>query len=285
VPIYAGTYLWHLNLALCGYAVLLGVAVSRFLGSLPSAAVRRFGLIGFCGSLLLLGKVNFDACLTRGVHRLAYMLNTTEVITHPPVPAERLGQKPLIYIEDRLGLGRWNYGSSYLFSFAYLNLEIEQVTVPPLAQMPGELIGNWFQRKNAFFFRYDDQFKWRDATAEFASHTIGRLTQYTNELFAKGRGKEVPAILAPVMDRLANDGIARYHYALGLQMQGKTEEALKEYATAERIMPRFFFIFFNRGRMFADLHRNKEACGDYKRAVSLDGSNVTAAQMVRETCH
>jgi tetratricopeptide (TPR) repeat protein len=172
-----------------------------------------------------------------------------------------------------------------LFSFAYLNLEIEQVTVPPLAQMPGELIGNWFQRKNAFFFRYDDQFKWRDATAEFASHTIGRLTQYTNELFAKGRGKEVPAILAPVMDRLANDGIARYHYALGLQMQGKTEEALKEYATAERIMPRFFFIFFNRGRMFADLHRNKEACADYKRAVSLDGSNVTAAQMVRETCH
>ena len=40
IPVYSGGYLWHISLALCGYAVLCGAGISRLLGSVQSPGVR-----------------------------------------------------------------------------------------------------------------------------------------------------------------------------------------------------------------------------------------------------
>ncbi len=175
VPVYAGGYLWHNNLALCGYAVLAGVGLARFVEVLRSRALKRLYLVALVGVFLALGRVDVHNALYAGVHATAFRLNSAALFVHPPVARQKLGAAPLIFIEDRLELTRWAYGSGNLFPLVYQRPEIRQEEVPAMDHVPVELCRRWLAEKNAFFFRYDDQFRWYDATAEFTRYALARL--------------------------------------------------------------------------------------------------------------
>jgi len=79
-----------------------------------------------------------------------------------------LGKAPRVYIEDRLGVGGWWYGCyQYLFNYTYLRHDIEEVVVPSLTTVPQDLRARWLAHRNAYFFRLDNNFDWRDASAQF----------------------------------------------------------------------------------------------------------------------
>src|SRR5262249_33926587 len=167
LPIYGGGFLWHINLPLVGYAVLFGLAASWAWQAIPTAAWRRAAAAAFFVGLAALARFNLHTELYSGTHALAFRINHS-VLSHPPVPADRLGTKPLVYIEDRLGVGGWWYGCyGILFNYTYLRKDIEEVVVPKLADVPQDLRARWLAHPNAFFFRLDENYDWRDASAEF----------------------------------------------------------------------------------------------------------------------
>lgn len=167
LPVYAGGFIWHINLPLVGYGVLFGMAGAWAWEGISSPIWRGSVLGVFLIGLLALGRHNLHTELYGGTHALAFRINHS-VLSHPPVPAERLGKAPLVYIEDRLGVGGWWYGCyGILFNYTYLRHDIEEVVVPPLAAVPQNLRDRWLAHPNAYFFRLDDNFDWRDASAEF----------------------------------------------------------------------------------------------------------------------
>ncbi|SPF41670.1 membrane hypothetical protein [Candidatus Sulfopaludibacter sp. SbA4] len=169
LPIYGGGFVWHINLPLVGYAVLFGLAATWAWEALPSAFWRRFaGGVFFLG-LLLLARANLHTELYSGTHALAFRINHS-VLSHPPVPPDRLGKAPLVFIEDRLGVGGWWYGCfGILFNYTYLRHDIQEVVVPQMAAVPQDLRARWLAHPNAYFFRLDDNFDRRDASTEFRS--------------------------------------------------------------------------------------------------------------------
>ena len=167
LPVYAGGFIWHINLPLVGYAVLFGMAGAWAWESISSRILCRFLLGVFLIGLVALGRYNLHTELYDGTHALAFRINHS-VLSRPPVPADQLGRAPLVYIEDRLGVGGWWYGCyRFLFNYTYLRHDIKEVVVPPLAAVPQNLRASWLAHPNAYFFRLDDNFDWRDASAEF----------------------------------------------------------------------------------------------------------------------
>ena len=167
LPVYSGGFLWHINLAVVGYSVLFGFAFSGLFASIKWAALGRAVFAAFLLGWLLLGRENLRTELDAGSHATGYRINHS-VLQHPPIPAAALGKEPLIYIEDRLGLGPWWYGCfGRLFNFAYLRHDIEEVIVPLVSSVPREARKKWLAHENAFFFRYDEDYNWHDASAEF----------------------------------------------------------------------------------------------------------------------
>jgi hypothetical protein len=72
-------------------------------------------------------------------------------------------------------MGPWWYGCfGSLFKFAYLRHDIEEVIVPKMASVSPEARAKWFAHRNAFFFRYDEDFNWRDASADFREALFDR---------------------------------------------------------------------------------------------------------------
>jgi hypothetical protein len=167
LPVYVGGFIWHVHLPLIGYGVLFGFAMAWWLEKIPArprggAAAALLTLL-----LLLLSRWNLRTELQGGVHTTGFRINHS-LIQHPPVARERLGSAPLIYIEDRLGIGGWWYGCyGKLFNFVYLRHDLEEVIVPELPEVPVPLRKRWLERTNAYFFRYDRRFRWRDASDEF----------------------------------------------------------------------------------------------------------------------
>jgi hypothetical protein len=167
IPTYAGGFFWHINLPLVGYCVLFGMAMAWWIEAIPSAVWRSVVLGLLLVGALLQGRENLHAELYHGLHASGFMINHS-LLSRPPLPASQLGKAPLIYIEDRLGLGPWWYGCfGRLFDFVYLRHDVEEVVVPTLHSVPEDLRQRWLARPNAFFFRYDENYDWHDATAEF----------------------------------------------------------------------------------------------------------------------
>jgi Malectin domain len=174
LPAYSGGFIWHINLIVVGYSVLFGFALAWCFDSMSSAPLRRAAIALFLAGGLLLGREDLKIELYAGSHATGFRLNHS-VIPHPPVPAGKLGKEPLIYIEDRLGMGPWWYGCfGSLFKFAYLRHDLEEVIVPPMASVPRDLRSKWLAHKNAFFFRYDENYNWHDASGDFRDASLRR---------------------------------------------------------------------------------------------------------------
>jgi hypothetical protein len=150
-----------------GYSVLFGLAAACWFPLLPSQWWRRAALAAFFLGCVALSRVNLHTELYSGTHATAFAINHS-VLRKPPVAPERLGKAPLIYIEDRLGMGPWWYGNyGLLFNFVYLRHDLQEVVVPRLPLVSQELRNRWLAHPNAYFFRYDEQYDWHDASAEF----------------------------------------------------------------------------------------------------------------------
>jgi len=172
LPVYGGGFLWHINLPLVGYSVLVGLAATWAWEAIPSVLWQRCAAGIFFLGLLALGRSNLHTELYSGTHALAFRINHS-VLSHPPVPPDRLGKAPLVFIEDRLGVGGWWYGCyGLLFNYTYLRHDIQEVVVPPLAAVPPDLRARWSAHPNAYFFRLDGNFDWRDASTEFRSALV-----------------------------------------------------------------------------------------------------------------
>jgi len=89
------------------------------------------------------------------------------VLTQPPVPRNRVSGKALVFVEDKNKLGSWSFGAGSLFNLVYLNPELHQEIVPVMDEVKEDDRIRWLRNKNAFFFRYDDQYHWSDATEQF----------------------------------------------------------------------------------------------------------------------
>jgi len=169
LPVYAGGFLWHINLPLVGYSVLFGLAAAWAWEAVGSRFWRGFAVGAFFLGLLALARHNLHTELYGGTHSLAFRINHS-LLSHPPVPPDRLGKTPLVYIEDRLGVGGWWYGCyGLLFNYTYLRHDIQEVVVPQLAAVPPDLRARWLAHPNPYFFRLDGNFDWRDGSLEFRS--------------------------------------------------------------------------------------------------------------------
>ena len=167
LPIYSGGFVWHINLPVVGYSVLFGLAAAWWFERVPSPLWRSAALAAFFLGCVALSRVNLHTELYSGTHANAFLINHS-VLRKPPVEPGRLGKAPLIYIEDRLGIGPWWYGTyGLLFNFVYLRHDLQEVVVPRLPSVSQELRNRWLAHPNAFFFRYDEQYDWHDASAEF----------------------------------------------------------------------------------------------------------------------
>jgi hypothetical protein len=284
VPAYAGGYLWHISLAIPGYAMLVGVAVARLIRAMPGRSLRSAMVLFFVAGLAVLSRANVSATLHKGVHATAYRINSEHLLDVPPVPRSGMPSDALIYIEDRLHIGRWNYGSGELMGLAYLSKTVEEQLVPSIDEVPVNDAVRWLQRKHAYFFRYDSNYNWQDLTREFAARQFAQLTRYTDALFSAGRGKEVPGVLHPFLPALARDGVAHYHYALGLQLQGHIQESFAEYDRSIQLLPTQFFAYYNRARLWTTINRRRKACGDLRQARSLNPNYPGLDTLLKTTC-
>ena len=174
MPVYAGSFIWHINLPVVGYSVLFGIGIAWWLEKVPAKAWRAVATSAFLVLFLMLSRTNLKTELYGGTHTIGFQINHS-LIDHPPVARGRLGKSPLVFIEDRLGLGAWWYGCyGRLFNFVYLRRDIEEVIVPELAKVPQNLRKRWLAHDNAYFFRYDSRYRWRDASQDFRAHIMNR---------------------------------------------------------------------------------------------------------------
>lgn len=284
LPTYSGAFLWHMSLALTGYAALLGVAVARLAKSARAPVVRNGAILLFVGVLVVLGKDNLFRTLHNGVHTTAFRLNTQQLLTAPPIARSALRPESMIFVEDRLSLGNWSYGSGQLFRLTYLKPDLQVSVIPALADAPPDAALRWAQGKGDRFLRYDSDLKWQDATNDFGALLPSQLHKQANALFMAGRAKDVPDLLRPFLPSLASDGIAHYHYALGLQHQGRAEESLKEYAEALRLAPDQFFAYFNRASLLGSLNRKRDACSDISKARSMNPTYPGLDRLTQSWC-
>jgi hypothetical protein len=227
LPIYSGGYLWHINLAVIGYSVLFGIAIAGLITSLGPVTLRRTLAVVLLGGGLLLSWQNLRTELYAGSHATGYRINHS-LLQHPPVPPAALGKEPLIYIEDRLGLGPWWYGCfGYLFNYTYLRHDLKEVIVPPMSHVSSEQRNQWLAHPNAFFFRYDSEFNWHDASAEFRTGNLDhalRAGQACGD--AEGAGRWPIRIAAGRFTPLQRPG--EVWQADADYDDGKTYESIKE---------------------------------------------------------
>jgi len=173
VPIYSGGYFWHGNLALCGYSMLFGVAVDWLITRIPSSTMRYATGAFLIAGVVALARADVAECLTSGIHSETYRINST-ILNHPPVPFDRMSGAPLVYVEDRDNQSTWSFGAGSLFNLVYLNRNLTQVVVPVMNKVSFEDRVRWLKHKNAFFFRYDNQYRWIDATEQFRTLALAK---------------------------------------------------------------------------------------------------------------
>lgn len=171
VPVYSGGYLWHGNLALCGYCMLFGAAMEWALRLVPSRQARFACVIVCIAGTVVLTRTDAAHGLASGYFSKASRLNSS-VLTAPPLPLDRISGDALVYVEDEKQLGNWYYGAGQLFNLVYLDPQMRQQTVPRMEWIDTSDLSRWLKHPHAFFFRYDEQFRWHDATEEFRRFAI-----------------------------------------------------------------------------------------------------------------
>lgn len=178
VPVYSGGYFWHGNLALCGYCMLFGVALDWGVTQIKTRTVRFAVLVLVISGMVELARMDAAVCLISGIHSESYRINST-VLKRPPVPFERMQEKPLVrplvYVEDGKGVGAWYFGE--LFKVVYLRTDLIQETMPAMNKVSRAKCEEWVKDPNAFFFRYDDNYRWHDATEEFRAFATKKLSE------------------------------------------------------------------------------------------------------------
>lgn len=167
IPVYSGGFFWHINLPLVGYAVLFGEGISQWAGLVPSPGWRAAALAGFAAGWLVLCRANMHVELYQGTHATAFRINHS-LFASPPVPAAALGKEPLIFIEDRLGMGAWWYGCyGNLFNYVYERRDIKELVFPSIQAVPPAARAEWLSHPNAYYFQYDGNYDWHDASSVF----------------------------------------------------------------------------------------------------------------------
>jgi hypothetical protein len=167
IPIYSGGYFWHGNLALCGFAGIAGLAADAWWRQMGSWRVAAASL-GVAG-MLVVGYKDASNCITRGIHSETFRINSS-ILQSPPAPAQTVGKGALVFVEDRQGLGEWNFGAGSLFNLVYRDRTLKQVVVPKLEDVSAARSREWLDQPNAFFFRYDQSYRWSDASEEFRAY-------------------------------------------------------------------------------------------------------------------
>lgn len=175
VPIYSGGHLWHANLALAGYAAFAGYGLSRAFERLPNGPARTVAVIAFLAGFFALGRANATEFLQKDARRPIYRL-IYQALTTPPVPAEKMKGSPVVFVEDRAGLGWWAFGGgSGITPYVYRNPKIKEKLTPPLDQVPPAVCQEWTKTPSKLYFRYDAKYRWFDATAEFNQYCDRKL--------------------------------------------------------------------------------------------------------------
>lgn len=178
VTVYSGGYFWHGNLALCGYCLLFGLALDWAVTQIKAKTVRFAVLALVIAGMVELTRMDAAACLISGIHSESYRINST-VLKQPPIPFERMQEKPLdpplVYVEDGKGIGAWYFGE--LFKVVYLRPELIQEIMPAMNKVSRGKCEEWLKAPNAFFFRYDDDYHWHDATEEFRVFAKKKLSE------------------------------------------------------------------------------------------------------------
>lgn len=193
LPVYSGFALWHVTLPAAGFAVLFGLGMASWIEAIPRSLPRYGTLSALVLAIGLLSWMNLKTEISRGEHAVGFCLNGS-VREHPPVPKERLGSRPLVYVEDRLGVGPWWYGCyRLLFDYVYLRHDVTQLVVPRVDLIPNDLRLRWLSHPNAFFFRYDNQFRWFDDSDNFRRGAIRVLPGMDTREVVFG-GKSPPPI-------------------------------------------------------------------------------------------
>jgi hypothetical protein len=176
VPVYSGGFYWHANLAMAGYAVLFGYAIAYLFESIPVVAWRRAAVCVFVLGFFFLARANVWSFLHETSRFHLYRLNYMALDAPPLKPEQLAGPgRPLIYVEDRLGLSSYAYGQDNLFKFIYLNKDIEEKSVPALTSVPKPLCTEWLARPNAHFVSYDARYHWGDETELFRQYCKGKM--------------------------------------------------------------------------------------------------------------
>jgi hypothetical protein len=179
VPVYSGGYFWHGNLALCGYCMLFGVTVDWLATRIREQKVRLVFVAVLVVGIVGLTRIDAAESLVSGIHSETYRINST-VLQHPPVPLNRVAGPALIYVEDRKSQDWWSFGAGTLFHLVYLDRELHQVLVPAMNKVSrGDCI-RWLKDPNAFFFRYDDNYYWHDASNEFRVFATAKIGEEVN---------------------------------------------------------------------------------------------------------
>ena len=164
-PVYCGGYGYHVNLALVGYAVLLGGAVE----SIPLLRRPRVGSLLACLLMIgwiLLGRVNAREYLTKGCYHEIYTTCGNAFVA-PPVPAAEVGAESLIYVENRCGWSELALGAGCLFRYVYDNKAIQERVVPSMDEVSAELATAWLNHPRAHFFSVGDDWQWFDNSKAF----------------------------------------------------------------------------------------------------------------------
>jgi hypothetical protein len=176
VPVYSGGFFWHANLAMAGYAVLFGYAIAYLLQSIPVLSWRRAAVCAFVLGFFFLARANAWSFLHESSRARLYRLDYMALDAPPLKPEQLTGPgRPLIYVEDRLGLSSYAYGQDNLFKFIYLNKNIEEKSVPVLTSVPKPLCTEWLARPNAHFVYYDARYQWWDETDLFREYCKGKM--------------------------------------------------------------------------------------------------------------
>ena len=83
------------------------------------------------------------------------------------------------------------------------------------------------------------------------------------------------AVITAALVGCGESGEAEEHFdtGVGLQQEGKLQEAIAEFDEAVRLDPEFALAFINRGKAFLDMDQPQRALEDFDEAVRLDPEN------------
>ena len=168
IPIYSGGQIWHVTMPAAGYGALFGFGATAIFEMLPRVSWRRAALAASVAALLVLGITSLHDELQGGLFTQSSIL-TEDLLVHPPIPPEKLGLHPTIYMEDRLNLGGWSYGCyGHLMRFIYQRPDIREAIVLP-GKLGAKEYATLLNDPEAYYVVYDSKYRWRDVTPQMRS--------------------------------------------------------------------------------------------------------------------